>query len=234
MRPLSDNFARPTRARWSPRRPRRSGAGSCIVGRRRRPTATRRSAQQASGRGHFAPLLETLFLHAFLSPPSITHHHSNGRVDTLMEGPAHAIHLHTTGQQPPQWRPGGKPPSSHAEDTRELVRLAAASERGVVALATERAELYPEFTLRRAEADGFIEHARTTCSALTLAAVERHELAEIAYEAQRATCCAEHFNQRRRLTARLTASFTAFTQVAKVAKVRPAKVAVVARLSGRG
>ena len=74
---------------------------------------------------------------------------------------------------------------SRLEDTRELVRLAAASERGVVALATERAELYPEFTLRRAEADGFIEHARTTCSALTLAAVERHELAEIAYEAQR-------------------------------------------------
>ena len=71
--------------------------------------------------------------------------------------------------------------AARLEEIREVVRCAAASERGVVALAHERASLLDEGTQERAEAEGFVTWAQRQKSRVTQAAIQRQAEAETAY-----------------------------------------------------
>ena len=74
---------------------------------------------------------------------------------------------------------------ARVQEIREVVRIAASSESGVVALARERASNLDEGTEERTEAESFTAWAQRHKASVTQAAIERQIEAEQEYEAKR-------------------------------------------------
>ena len=74
---------------------------------------------------------------------------------------------------------------ARVQEIREVVRIAASSESGVVALARERASNLDEGTAERTEAESFTAWAQRHKASVTQAAIERQIEAEQEYEAKR-------------------------------------------------
>ena len=70
-------------------------------------------------------------------------------------------------------------------EIKEVVRLADNAEKGIVALALERAAAHDEGSLHRSEADAFASWAAGWQAEVSAAAKERQAVAEVAYEEQR-------------------------------------------------